>query len=299
MNFSENLKVLREKNGMTQEQLAEKMEVSRQTVSKWESQASLPEMEKLVALTELFGCTMDGLLKGKLEKSDQKEAQLYEEHGNWMSKTIASGVCCCIIGIAAESLAAWMLPFIDLNGVFVLLFALAGVVQCVRGGMESAHFRKKHPYIEPFYEEEALERFHKKYITMLTAGIAVILAGLVIMTVMESIPALQGHRGEGFTNFVFFIMVAIGVTIIVYIALQAGKYNVDRYNADIAWENSEQGRENNRRIGTACGVLMTITTAAYVGFSAVTDGWDRFWWLFAVGGILCGVVSLILNKRKD
>ena len=64
MNFMENLRVLREKNNMTQEQLAERMEVSRQTVSKWEGGTSMPEMEKLVQLTEMFGCTMDGLLKG-------------------------------------------------------------------------------------------------------------------------------------------------------------------------------------------------------------------------------------------
>mgnify|MGYP002639812456 CR=1 FL=1 len=299
MNFSENLRVLREKNGMTQEQLAEKMEVSRQTVSKWESQTSLPEMEKMIALTELFGCTMDGLLKGNLEKSDQKEMQLYEEHGNWFSKTIASGVCFCIMGIAVDGLAAWMFPFIDLDGVFFLLFALAGVVQCVRGGMESGHFRKKHPYIDPFYEEEVLERFHKKYTTMLTAGIALIIAGLIIRSVMGSMPMFQLDRGEGFIQFIFFGIIAIGVTVIVYIALQAGKYNIQKYNADLAWENSEPGRENGRRIGTACGILMTLATAAYVGLSAATGGWDRWWWLFAVGGILCGVVSMVLNKRKD
>ena len=46
MNFAENLRALREKQGITQEQLAEKMEVSRQTVSKWESGSSFPEMEK-------------------------------------------------------------------------------------------------------------------------------------------------------------------------------------------------------------------------------------------------------------
>lgn len=63
MNFTENLRALREKDGITQEQLAERMEVSRQTISKWESGASMPEMEKLVQLTEMFGCTMDGLLK--------------------------------------------------------------------------------------------------------------------------------------------------------------------------------------------------------------------------------------------
>ena len=85
MNFTENLRALREKNNMTQEQLAERMEVSRQTVSKWESGASMPEMEKLVQLTEMFGCTMDGLLKGNMHLENQKESELYDEYGNWIA----------------------------------------------------------------------------------------------------------------------------------------------------------------------------------------------------------------------
>ena len=85
MNFAENLRALREKQGITQEQLAEKMEVSRQTVSKWESGSSFPEMEKMIQLTELFSCTLDGLLKGDLKKADADAAGLYEEYGNRFS----------------------------------------------------------------------------------------------------------------------------------------------------------------------------------------------------------------------
>lgn len=298
MNFSENLRVLREKNGMTQEQLAEKMEVSRQTVSKWESQSSLPEMEKLVTLTELFGCTMDGLLKGNLEKSDQKETQLYEEYGNWMSKTIAAGVGLCIMGAAAECLAEWLFPSMGSTGMFFFLFALAGVVLFIRGGMESGHFRKKHPYVEPFYEEEVLERFHKKYGNVMAGGIAAIVGAVGLMAGASALPAFGSERGEGFLDFLFLTVLA-AVSAIVYICLQASKYNVKKYNTDNLWENSEEGKENGRRLGTACGILMTVVTAAYVGLSAITEGWKNLWWMFAVGGLLCGVIYFVLNKRKD
>ena len=48
MQFSENLQLLRKKNNMTQEQLAEHLQVSRQAVSKWEAAQSYPEMENLL-----------------------------------------------------------------------------------------------------------------------------------------------------------------------------------------------------------------------------------------------------------
>ena len=48
---------------MTQEQLAEKLDVSRQSISKWESGQSVPELEKIVALSTIFGVTTDSLLK--------------------------------------------------------------------------------------------------------------------------------------------------------------------------------------------------------------------------------------------
>lgn len=64
MQFGENVQFLRKQKGLTQEELAEQMAVSRQTVSKWESDQSFPETDKLIALCDLFGCSMDALLRG-------------------------------------------------------------------------------------------------------------------------------------------------------------------------------------------------------------------------------------------
>ncbi len=64
MSFGQNLQFLRKMyHGMTQEELAERMGVSRQTVSKWELDAAYPEMEKVIELCQLFSCSMDQLVR--------------------------------------------------------------------------------------------------------------------------------------------------------------------------------------------------------------------------------------------
>ena len=70
MSFNENLQILRKKNNMSQEQLAERLEVSRQAVSKWESGNGYPETDKLISICEIFECSIDEILKGKI--SDRK-----------------------------------------------------------------------------------------------------------------------------------------------------------------------------------------------------------------------------------
>lgn len=57
---------LRKKNGLSQEELAEKMNVSRQSVSKWEGAQSVPDLNKIIMLSEIFGVTTDYLLKDEL-----------------------------------------------------------------------------------------------------------------------------------------------------------------------------------------------------------------------------------------
>ena len=57
----------RKKNGWSQEELAEKMDVSRQSISKWESAQSVPDMGRIVLLSQIFGVTTDYLLKDELE----------------------------------------------------------------------------------------------------------------------------------------------------------------------------------------------------------------------------------------
>ncbi len=71
MNFGKNLQILRKMTGMTQEELAERINVSRQTISKWELEAILPEVEKLVLLCELFHCSIDQMLKGNMDYSNK------------------------------------------------------------------------------------------------------------------------------------------------------------------------------------------------------------------------------------
>ncbi len=73
MKLSEKIIELRKTNGMTQEELASKCNVSRQSISKWEADIALPETEKLLILGELFHVSMDVLLKDELALSEVKE----------------------------------------------------------------------------------------------------------------------------------------------------------------------------------------------------------------------------------
>ena len=63
MTFSEKLIKLRRREGLSQEQLAIKLDVTRQSVSKWESDVAMPELSKLITISELFGVTIDYLVK--------------------------------------------------------------------------------------------------------------------------------------------------------------------------------------------------------------------------------------------
>ena len=72
MSFGQNLQFLRKMgNKMTQEELAEKIGVSRQTVSKWELDMVYPEINKLVELCNLFSCSMDELVRENMNVSDE------------------------------------------------------------------------------------------------------------------------------------------------------------------------------------------------------------------------------------
>ena len=66
MSFRENLQHLRATRGMTQENLAVLLGVSRQSVTKWESERAYPEMDKLLKICSVFDCTLDELVQGDL-----------------------------------------------------------------------------------------------------------------------------------------------------------------------------------------------------------------------------------------
>lgn len=82
MTFSEKLFMLRKQKGLSQEQLAEMLDVSRQSVSKWEAQQTLPEPSKIILLSEMFGVSIDQLLKDDLsvalEENEEKDTEAVE-----------------------------------------------------------------------------------------------------------------------------------------------------------------------------------------------------------------------------
>ena len=102
---------LRKTNGWSQEELAEKMNVSRQSVSKWESTAAIPDINKILELAKLFGVTTDYLLKDDMDKAvysdtDDNDSRIrisLQEAKEFLAlkaeygKKIAFGVMLCIL----------------------------------------------------------------------------------------------------------------------------------------------------------------------------------------------------------
>jgi transcriptional regulator with XRE-family HTH domain len=89
MTLADKIMKLRKKNGFSQDELAERLNVSRQSVSKWESGTSMPDLNKIVMLSGIFGVSTDYLLKeeiedeeyrSKVQKAEQEEKQ--EDRGD-------------------------------------------------------------------------------------------------------------------------------------------------------------------------------------------------------------------------
>lgn len=77
MSFGNNLQYLRQLSGnMTQEVLADKLNVSRQTISKWEMDAANPEMDKALELCKIFNCSLDNLFRDEMDKRSTKYSNL-------------------------------------------------------------------------------------------------------------------------------------------------------------------------------------------------------------------------------
>ena len=114
MIFADKLIALRKQHGLSQEQLAEKLNVSRQSVSKWEGAQSIPDINKIIQLSQIFGVSTDYLLKDELEnekdeyietgeKSEELKYVSMEDANEFLNITqsiatyISIGVLICIL----------------------------------------------------------------------------------------------------------------------------------------------------------------------------------------------------------
>lgn len=104
--LSERIYQFRRKSGLSQEQLAEKIGVSRQAISKWESGTSMPEFQKLLALSECFHITLDELVKDRGAEERTEETRSTPKEAKGPKK---AGICLCLAGAICLTLSGLMM----------------------------------------------------------------------------------------------------------------------------------------------------------------------------------------------
>ena len=296
MSLSENLQFLRAREGVTQEQLAERLDVSRQSVSKWESGASFPEMDTLLKLCDMFHTDMDTLLRGSVEQSLSEDSAGYDRFMTSYARKVAGSVSALIAGAAAAALLS-AIGFSDMiSGAVLLLVAAAAVVVLIASGMEEEHFRKKHPAISDFYTEKQKEQFHRRYIWYIAGGVGAILLGVVMMVLAFTVlPEREPY--ESYIGAAFLAVVACAVYFLIYGGMLEDKYNIAKYNRQN--NPTPEDKSRRRRATTACSVIMILATAVFLFVGLAYYKWNWAAIIYPVGGVLCGAAWMLLGPRME
>lgn len=306
MSLGENLQFLRKRENITQEQLAEMLEVSRQSVSKWESDTTYPEMDKLLQISGIFHCTLDDLVQKDISSQYVEDKAHYDDFQNKNSKRITIGVSLILSGLTLMLLLTTI--FSEINEIeylasmlFFILIAVAVAIFII-SGLQSDHFAKKNPYIENFYSEEEKEKFHQKFTVLITTGVILIFIGLICFMGLEAVlPSDLGKNASIGTDellstlFLFFI--TISVTLFVYAGTQSSKYNIKHYN--LIHDPNSITYKNDKKISLVCGCLMMIATIIFLMCGFLGNLWWSAAVIYSVFGIACGISSMIINRNNN
>ena len=296
MAFSENLQFLRARRGLTQEQLAEALNVSRQSVSKWESGAAFPEMDTLLRLCDLYEVNLDLLLRGDAQASLQADTAGYDAFMNGHSLRVSLAVGGILLGVALMllTMAAGLAEALAV-ALMLAIIALC-VVVLVASGLLEDDFRKKHPTVPDCYTPQERDAARRRFIWLMCGGVGGILAGVIFQLLFFTLfPEREPY--ELAAAGAFLAILAPSVAALVYGGMDQEKYQVWKYNRDN--NPTPQAKQRRQLIDTICSALMLTVTAVYVGLGLALDLWGTAWWLFAVGGILCGLVCVVLDPCKD
>ena len=296
MSLAENLQYLRAREGVTQEQLAERLDVSRQSVSKWESAASYPEMDTLLKLCDMFQVDMDTLLRGSVEKSLSEDTAGYDRFMTLYARKIAGGVSAIVGSVALWSFLS-ALGLSEMLGTAILLLVIAAAaVVFIASSMEEEHFRKKHPVIPDFYIEPQKERFHRRYIWYIAGGVGTILLGVVMMVLAFTVlPEREPY--ESYIGAAFLAVVACAVYFLIYGGMLEDKYNIAKYNRQN--NPTPEDKSRRRRATTACAVIMILATAVFLFAGLAYYKWNWAAIIYPVGGVLCGAAWMLLGPRME
>ena len=295
MSISENLQILRKSKNMSQEELAEKLNVSRQAVSKWESGSGYPETEKIISICEIFDCSMDELVKGKIADDIKVEKNNYDSVMTSTAKGIAIAVGIIILGTAAMMTIMGVLNGQEqshLLGVIAVLVAVVfAVPMLIVFGTKNDNFIKKNPKVANVYTEEEIEKGNSKYTIVLACGISTILLGVIAMFVLMGLKVFGEESTLPVAVLLYFV--AIGVTTLIYGGKMKEKFDIETYNK----QNTDEAKAESDKVGKVCGVIMLIATAIFLALGFTLKWWHICWVVFPIGGILCGIVATILRKE--
>lgn len=325
MNFADKLSYLRKKLGWSQEELANQMEVSRQSVSKWESGQSIPEIEKMIRLSDIFDVSLDYLLKDGREVDrpentreeginqrvvTMNEAIEFLEIKENTSKKVALGVFLCIVSpvvlfilLALHEIGRYEISenlTIAIGVVAIIVIVAVAVVIFIMARQKTSEF----DYLdnEIFRTEYGIsEMIRQKKEEQKPSHTRAIIIGTVLC-ILASTPlivgALMDSENSGRLLMILpvsVVMVAIGVFIMVKDGIIWSSYE------KISQEGDYSREEKEKQIGTSSisTAYWAIVVAIFLGYSFITNNWQYSWIVLVVSGVLYpGIIALFTMLTK-
>lgn len=324
MILAEKIIALRKRMNWSQEELAEKLDISRQSVSKWEVGATIPDLDKILKMSEIFGVSTDYLLKDEIEETglsggkDVPEGRVVsvEEANAFMnvSQEVCGRIAAAISLFILSPIVLLQLAALSEAGrisedkaaglgiVVVLLFVAAGVAVCVYNGMKLEKF--KHLESEQFSlqygvegivekrKEDFAERFRRSVIT----GIVLCIVGAIPLMLSAAYSASDAVMTSCVN--IILLFVAVGVHFIVRAGIVQESFNKLLQCEDYTAEN----KEINKKLSYFPGSYWLVATALFLVFGFYTENWGRTAVLvWPAAGVLFAAVYGILRavvKRK-
>lgn len=315
---------LRKKNGWCQEELAEKMNVSRQAVSKWEAAQTTPDLEKILALGSLFGVTTDYLLKDEMEDevftenpSDSplkcvtmEEANAYMESRRWASGRIAlatllcilSPICLLIMGVVQEQPNSGMSEsFAALFGmVALLIFVAVAVAVFIYVDAKNNPFAYLDGEFELAYGvsgmvREKQKKYRNTYVKCNIIGTCLCILSPVIL--------FFGAMTDDEFTLVFslcLMLAVVGVGVVCFITAGVKWASMERLLGE--GDFSQRGRKRSKLSEAINTAYWCLATAVYLGWSFWTGDWKTTWIVWPVTGVLFAAVLAVVSfftKEKD
>lgn len=325
MILAEKIALLRRKNGWSQEELANQLAVSRQAVSKWESGASIPDLDKILKLSELFQVTTDYLLKDALEQPDAAAAVQQEELDREPHRIVsldeaneyldivqelrgrmAAGVGLCILSpVCLLQLGAWAdgTPNEDRMGglgLIILLVVVALGLLCI---LPAAFRLEKFEYLEKEEIDLAYgvagivqrrqQDYAQTYRRSMTQGVV-----LCVLAVVPLFGAAMLNAPD------FWVVAAVNLLLVivagaVQLFVRAGMTQGSFDKLLQTGEYSVCEKWTNRRVGWFAGAYWCLVTAVYLGVSFRYDNWEESWQIWAVAGMVFAALYSAIRAWAD